>query len=64
MSDSTQGLSAPFEAPRLRDSAAVPWVCFCSVLCEEMALSLYCRVGVCVRACLCVEAVIHMNKRQ
>lgn len=65
MSDSTQGLSAPFEAPPpLGRGAAAPLVCFCSVLCGKMALSPNWCAVVCTCACVRALAAIHINKRQ
>lgn len=72
MSDSTQGLSAPFGAPPppgQRSSSTTTTrllVCFCSVLCEEMALSPHSRAHVCVcaRARQRARSAIHMNKKQ
>lgn len=65
MSDSTQGLSAPFEAPPpLGHGAAAPLVCFCSVLCGKMALSPNWCAVVCTCACVRALAAIHINKRQ
>lgn len=68
MSDSTQGLSAPFEAPpppgQRSSSTTRLLVCFCSVLCEEMALSPHSHARVCVRTCTPTRTVCHSYEQE
>lgn len=75
MSDSTQGLSAPFGAPphppppgqRSSSSSSSTTrllVCFCSVLCEEMALSPHSHARACLRACTPTRTVCHSYEQE